>query len=362
MTPEIRKSVNATLYERTTSPLYGALITSWCIWNWKIIYLTLFVDKEQIFPFHKIDYILCNYWEVRYLFWYPLISTVALLTIIPLFAIWAYWLDLWFTEKKVKWKEHSERDRRFTKEQAAALMNDIADTEAKYTKRIESKDDDISLFQEQIRLLTEQINAKRPQEFRILYARYGYLDQVKDVTLRVITLFASNDNFIVENETLQGDPSPGVRKELIIIYEFETLVTAVTANENDKVAIVNNKIEITNTPKSTSTAQINKDLAKLIDIMPEEWQLSYTHNQNKKKGGEKVRIENDGKYYANGKYAFNIQVHSVNKIEKKITFSKVATNGALHSTESLTIVSDSLIEGTDDKGYTLQYKRIGSGM
>lgn len=361
MIPEIRKSLHATFNERTTSPLYGALILSWSVWNWKIIYLTVFVDKDMIYPFHKIDYILCNYWDVNYLVYYPLISTLFLLTIIPFIAMGAYWLDLWFIEKKVKWKEIRQSSRRLTIEQAAELRNEIAEIEEKYSKRIEKKDDDIDLYQEQVRLLTEQVNAKRPQEFRILYARYGYLDQVKDVTLRVITLFASTESFLVENEVLQDDPAPGVRKELIIVYEFETQVTAVTAMENDKISVVENKIIVTNTPKSSSSGQISKDLEKLTSIMSGEWQLSYNNTQLNKKGGEKVRIENDGKYYANARYTFNIQVHGVNKAQKKITFTKVARNGALHSTESLTIVSDSLIEGTDDKGYALQYKRIGSG-
>lgn len=361
MIPEIRRSVNATLYERTTSPLYGALIISWCIWNWRIIYLTLFVDKELIYPFHKIDYILCNYWEVKYLVWYPLGSAVVLLTIVPLFAIGAYWLELWFTEKKVKWKEHSERNRRLTIEQAAALRNEIAETELRYKKRIETKEDEIDLLTVQVKQLTEQLDLKRPQEFRILYARYGYLDQTKDVTLRVITLLANSDNFVVDNDVLQDDPSPGVKKELLIVYEFETLVTAVTALENNQVVFEDNRIDILETPTSGSGARANIEFKKLLEVMPGEWQLSYINKIENKKGGEKVRIEPDGKYYANDVYSFKIQLHHISLKKKTISFSKVAKNGKLHSKEDLSIVSDNLIEGTDDKGWSLFYKRIGSG-
>lgn len=361
MIPEIRKSVNATLYERTTSPLYGALIISWCIWNWRIIYLTLFVDKEQIYPFHKIDYILFNYWEAKYLIWYPLMSTIVLLTVMPLFAIGAYWLELWFTKKKVKWKEHSERDRRLTIEQAAALRNEIAETELRYSKRIETKEDDIDLLTVQVKQLTEQLDLKRPQLFRILYARYGYLDQTKDVTLRVITLLANSDNFVVDNDVLHDDPSPGVKKELLIVYEFETLVTAVTALEDTQVVLEDNKIDILETSTSSPGASANIDLKKLLEVMPGEWQLSYNNKIDNKNGGEKARIEPDGKYYANNVYTFNIQLHYINLTKKIVSFSKVAKNGKLHSKENLTIVSDSLIEGADNLGYSLFYKRVGSG-
>ena len=35
MLEEISKSIRADLYERASSPLLGAFLTSWLIWNWK---------------------------------------------------------------------------------------------------------------------------------------------------------------------------------------------------------------------------------------------------------------------------------------------------------------------------------------
>jgi hypothetical protein len=55
MLDDFRKSINSVLYERMTSPLFGALLISWCIWNWDILYF-LFADREYYSVFLKVAY------------------------------------------------------------------------------------------------------------------------------------------------------------------------------------------------------------------------------------------------------------------------------------------------------------------
>jgi hypothetical protein len=57
MLDDLRKSVNSTLYERASSPLYGTFILSWLICNWRIIYLTIFVRAEDLKGLTKLGYI-----------------------------------------------------------------------------------------------------------------------------------------------------------------------------------------------------------------------------------------------------------------------------------------------------------------
>lgn len=104
MLTEVKKSFNEIIYERTTSPLFGTLIISWLIWNWRIIYLTFFISEEKIVE-NKITFILTNYSDIHHIVTFPLLSTLALLTIILFIANGAYWLSLRFNKWKVDQKK-----------------------------------------------------------------------------------------------------------------------------------------------------------------------------------------------------------------------------------------------------------------
>ena len=82
MFDELRKSFNAALYERASSPLFGTFFASWPVINWKIIYLTLFVSESNVSG-SKIDYILNHYFDIKHLVTYPTISTLFVLIIVP---------------------------------------------------------------------------------------------------------------------------------------------------------------------------------------------------------------------------------------------------------------------------------------
>ena len=104
MFSELRKSTNAILFERVTSPLFGTFIVSWLIWNWKIVYLTLFVSESNI-EGNKIDYIASNYCDIHVLVTYPLISTLLLLTAIPFVANGAFWISMKFRKWRIDKKK-----------------------------------------------------------------------------------------------------------------------------------------------------------------------------------------------------------------------------------------------------------------
>jgi hypothetical protein len=51
------KEINSTLYERAKSPLYSSFAISWVVTNWKLIYVTLFLDRVDLYGLNKLDYI-----------------------------------------------------------------------------------------------------------------------------------------------------------------------------------------------------------------------------------------------------------------------------------------------------------------
>lgn len=149
MITEFRKSINSILYERVASPFYGTLIVTWSAWNWKIIYLTLFVDAEQIST-TKIDFIVANYNDLNNLTLYPILSTACLLTLMPFVSNGAYWLDLKFKTWRLNQKNKIEGKQLLTIEQSIKLRTEIRQQEESFDKLLQKKNDEIEFLNKEI--------------------------------------------------------------------------------------------------------------------------------------------------------------------------------------------------------------------
>ena len=149
MLTDIRKSINSTLYERVTSPLYGTLIVTWLVWNWKILYITFFVSENKIKE-TKIDFIITNFSEVNHLVTYPLVSTIVFLTLIPFISNGAYWLSLKFNKWKIEQKNQIENKQLLTVEQSIQLREDIRNQEDRFNKILEDKNQKIKQLEIEI--------------------------------------------------------------------------------------------------------------------------------------------------------------------------------------------------------------------
>jgi hypothetical protein len=178
MQSEIRKSINSILFERVTSPLYGTLIISWLIWNWKIIYLTLFVDSEEI-EGTKIDFILNNYSEINHLLTYPLISTLLLITIFPFISNGAYWVNLKFKKWKIDQKNSIEEKQLLTLEQSISIRKELKEKENDFQEMISKKDLEITLLKKELETQNDSENTqeKSPKENEIDSLDYSNFKQ-----------------------------------------------------------------------------------------------------------------------------------------------------------------------------------------
>lgn len=142
MIDDIKKSFNSILYERTTSPFFGTLFLSWLLWNWRIVYLTIFISEDKI-EGNKIDFITTNYSDIHHLTTYPLISTFVLLTIIPFVSNGAYWLSLKFNKWKKDQKNIVDKKQLLTIEQSIDLREQISKQEERFEKLLENKNNEL---------------------------------------------------------------------------------------------------------------------------------------------------------------------------------------------------------------------------
>ena len=157
MIDDLKKSINEIIYERTTSPFYGTLITSWLIWNWKIFYLSFFISENRING-NKIDYIINNCSEIEHILTYPIISSIIILTLVPFVSNGAFWLSLKFNKWRIDQKNIVDMKQLLSIEQSIELREEISKQEERFAKLVASKNLEITQLQSQLEKYHDSIN------------------------------------------------------------------------------------------------------------------------------------------------------------------------------------------------------------
>ncbi|MGC4023396.1 MAG: hypothetical protein QM734_16325 [Cyclobacteriaceae bacterium] len=224
--------------DRVTSPLFSTFIVSWMLCNWKIFYLTLFIDSNKIYPSNKIEFISTNYLDWLNGLVYPLVSTAFLLFVIPFGEKYVYRTYLYFKKGRQRDREKSEADTLLTIEESAAIRLEILDQTDTHRRQLSKKDDDIRGRDSQINLLrTEKAKLK------IHYAAYGDSKvgvKWKEVTQDVAKAVDSNNNlnFTIHNNAFSiPDPAEGVDKDFFMVFERDGVVKNFWAKEHHTVSI-----------------------------------------------------------------------------------------------------------------------------
>jgi len=90
MIKDVINSIKTTVEDRLTeSVMYGTFVVSWCIWNWGVLYITIFVGQDLIFQktnLLKVDYIAQQYsWNGWW--WFLSFSRLLVFPILSTFLI-----------------------------------------------------------------------------------------------------------------------------------------------------------------------------------------------------------------------------------------------------------------------------------
>lgn len=138
MFSDFKKSIDGILNDRLTSPFWGTLILSWLIWNWKIWYVTLVISENV--AGNKIDYILANCNNINCLIIGPVVSTLAIITVIPFISNGAYWISIKFDKWKLEKKNEVDKKTVLSVEQSIEIREQMTKREEWIQKLIETKD------------------------------------------------------------------------------------------------------------------------------------------------------------------------------------------------------------------------------
>lgn len=139
---ETNKSLKEVFKDRLSSPLYGAFILSWIACNWKIFYLTFFVNSDEI-EGTKIDFIVNNYSQLKYLVIFPAFTTFFIIALLPIFNNIVYFLNAHYK----KWRKNTaykiDETIVLTFEESIELRENLRKQSEKYHNVIQGKNETI---------------------------------------------------------------------------------------------------------------------------------------------------------------------------------------------------------------------------
>lgn len=157
MLNDLAKTVKAQLYERISSPLLGAFIISWFVWNYRFL-LVLISSMSADEKFAYIDVKIFNSHQA--LFYqgalYPLMTTLALIFIYPIPAKFVY--EYWRKQQR-KLKEIQQRvddETPLTREEARELRRETLNVQFEFEQELERRSAEITRLKETTKELQNQ--------------------------------------------------------------------------------------------------------------------------------------------------------------------------------------------------------------
>lgn len=158
---DILKSMKAFLYDRSTSPLFGAFLLAWSAWNYRIIGILLsnegfdkkFAGIDRLYK--TIDISILQYQihipgQIVHGFLIPSIATFAYIYLYPTIAKPVYQHSLKKQKELRSIKQEEENNRLLSEEDSRALYNTLSEQQTEFYAKEE-------LYRKQISSLTQSL-------------------------------------------------------------------------------------------------------------------------------------------------------------------------------------------------------------
>lgn len=161
------KSLKSTLYDRISSPLSGAFILSWMLWNWKTalhIWQALFSSKETLANMiFRIEGLYSGSWwySVSLLLVLPFLSACFFIFIYPHISKVFYEYSLEQTEKMRNIKQGIENQRLLTVEDSREILENQVKLENHYIDLMKNKEVEATRLKAEIQRVMEDNNSLR---------------------------------------------------------------------------------------------------------------------------------------------------------------------------------------------------------
>ena len=169
MIEDIIKSIRATLYERTSSPLFGSLATSWAIWNWRL-FVVVFSNMSVQETFDYIDTVLYPdpLWRWLPLVGGPVLTALAFLYLFPFPAQWVF--SFWGQRQRALKliRQSIEDSTPLTIDESRAIRRQVIEIQTEYETQLAKRADEISRLKQ---IVTDEQTTRAELEKRLLQSK-----------------------------------------------------------------------------------------------------------------------------------------------------------------------------------------------
>ena len=157
MLVELVKSIRLLLSERLTSPLLGAFVASWCVWNYETL-LVLFSKEPVLAKLWIIDHLLYPSPGVTFAkgIFAPLMTAAMYLFAYPYPAKWVYTFTRQRQREILEIRRRIEDETPLTVEDSKKIRNELARAEQAYFSELDRKEGEIEKLKAQVSLLQKE--------------------------------------------------------------------------------------------------------------------------------------------------------------------------------------------------------------
>jgi len=240
MFQEAIASLRMSLRERVTSPLLGAFIGAWLVWNYQFI-LIVFSGMHTITKIEYITGTLYADWQTAILFHFlgPLFAAGLFILLYPFPAKWAFHYTGLRRQKLLELKYKLEGQEPISPEKALTLREEIAKLNTRYIeemqKQVEKNDELEKIVSERTSEITDlrskmdNLKAKAPRE--ITESDFRLLEKVIAKTI------------LSHSFRLIFDPTKGIKASKIMTFGPDGKIIEGQNKNESRWQIVDGKLE-----------------------------------------------------------------------------------------------------------------------
>lgn len=191
---DIRKSVASVLYERLTSPFYGAFFFSWLVWNWRVWYVLVFAEFNATLKYNNVECTKLEYLEQLLhnpidVVWVPLLGSFIASVVIPFLANGYFWMGLQFTHWKRRQQQRVYQQRLLTFEESVRIQS-LVDQKGEEHRQEKNR------LKEDLESVTAELEALRRNSNTLRFR-----ERTSDAKQEAIKKLLSDERYLVALQT-----------------------------------------------------------------------------------------------------------------------------------------------------------------